>query len=180
MTRIIAISDTHLESVGDIPERLMDLAKGADMVLHAGDFVTLEVYQAFDESGNLEAVCGNSDSPEVRGTLPERRTIEVENVKLGLIHQASYSYDLGGVDFMAREMEVDALIFGHIHKPHVERGAKLLICPGSPTEPRMSPPTVAEIVVNGEEIKGQIIPLGEAICNYIKYAESMAKRKGGN
>jgi len=175
MTRILAISDTHLK--GDLPEKLASLAKDADLVLHAGDFVTIEVYEAFDRLGNFEAVSGNSDSVELRKLLPERKVIEVEGVRLGLVHRATRSSDLAAVEFLAREMEVDALIFGHIHRPYVERVPQLLICPGSPTEPRMSPPTVAEIEVNYGEIKGRILPLGKPICKYIKYAESLSRQK---
>jgi putative phosphoesterase len=175
--RIIALSDTHLEE--GVPKNLEDLVREADLILHAGDFITLEVYQAFAELGELKAVCGNSDCIELKKVLPERTVVEAERVRLGLVHRASYSSELTGAEFLAREMEVDALIFGHIHRPHVEKGDKLLICPGSPTVPRMSPPTVAEIEVQEGEIKGRILPLGKAVCNYIKYAEAFAEKEKG-
>ncbi|MHC1631481.1 MAG: metallophosphoesterase [Methanotrichaceae archaeon] len=171
MIRMVAVSDTHLEET--IPESLVELTKNTDLVIHAGDFVTMEVYEAFTEMGELEAVCGNSDSTDLREILPERKVIEVEEIRLGLVHMASYSSNLNGVGFLAREMNVDALIFGHIHRPYVERGSKLLICPGSPTMPKMSPPTVAEIKVRGKEINGRIIPLGKPTCNYIRCIESL-------
>jgi hypothetical protein len=34
---------------------------------------------------------------------------------------------------------------------------------------------VAEIVVEGKEIKGRILPLGKPVCNYFRYAESLAE-----
>jgi putative phosphoesterase len=175
MMRIIAISDTHLEEGSRVPKILVDLAKGADLVLHAGDFVSLEVYETFCDLGAFEAVCGNSDFPEVKALLPERRIVEVEDVRIGLVHRASYSTDLTGAGLLAREMEVDALVFGHIHKPIVERGPRLLICPGSPLAPRLSAPAVAEIEVEGGQIRGRIVPLGKPVCNYFKYAESLAE-----
>lgn len=175
MKRIIALSDTHLEEGSLVPKSLVRLAKGADLVLHAGDFVSIEVYETFNDLGPFEAVCGNSDFPEVKALLPERRIVEVEDVRIGLVHRASYSSDLTGAEFLAREMEVDALIFGHIHKPIVESGPRLLICPGSPIAPRLSAPAVAEIEVDGRDIKGRIITLGKPVCNYFKYAESLAE-----
>ncbi|HII07268.1 MAG TPA: metallophosphoesterase [Methanotrichaceae archaeon] len=175
MKRIVALSDTHLEEGSLVPKNLVRLAKGADLVLHAGDFVSIEVYETFNDLGHFEAVCGNSDFPEVKALLPERRIVEVEDVKIGLVHRASYSTDLTGAEFLAREMEVDALIFGHTHKPIVESGAHLLICPGSPIAPRLSAPTVAEIEVEGRDVRGRIIALGKPVCNYFKYAESLAK-----
>ncbi len=180
MKRIIAISDTHIELGSQIPQGLVDLVKGADLVLHAGDFVSLEVYETFKELGPLWAVCGNSDQQEVKTLLPERRIVEVEGARIGLVHRASHSADLTGAGLLAREMEVDALVFGHIHRPVLEPGPRLLVCPGSPTEPRLSAPSAAEIEVDGRMIRGRIIPLGKPICGYFKYAESLAEgwRKG--
>jgi putative phosphoesterase len=85
--------------------------------------------------------------------------------------------DLIGAEMMAREMEVDVLVFGHIHKPVVERGKQLLVCPGSPTLPRLSAPTVAELKIIGNNISGRIVPLGKPVCNYFKYAEELAGKK---
>jgi putative phosphoesterase len=175
MKKIIAVSDTHIELGSQIPDRLVELAKGADLLLHAGDFVSIEVYEAFCDLWPLEAVCGNSDHPEVKSLLPERRIVEVEDVRIGLVHRASHSSDLTGADLLAREMEVDALVFGHIHRPLVERGSRLLICPGSPIEPRLSAPSVAEIEVDGKEIRVRILPVGKPVCNYFQYAESLAE-----
>jgi len=175
MKRIVAVSDTHLELGSQIPDRVVELAKGSDLVLHAGDFVSMEVYEAFVDLCPVEAVCGNFDHPDVRASLPERRVVEVEDVRIGLVHRASYSAEITGADLLAREMEVDALVFGHIHRPLVERGSSLLICPGSPVEPRLSAPSVAEIEVDGEEIRGRILPVGKPVCNYFRYAESLTE-----
>ena len=176
MKRIVAISDTHLQAGYMVPRGVVDLAEGADLLLHAGDFVSFEVYKAFCDLGPLEAVCGNSDSPEVKAILPERRVLEVEGVKIGLVHRASHFADTTGAAFLAREMEVDALVFGHLHRPVVERGPQLLISPGSPTEPRLSAPSAAEIEVDGVEIRGRIVSLGRPVCGYFKYAESLAEK----
>jgi len=176
MKRIVAVSDTHLQAGSMVPGGVVDLAEGADLLLHAGDFVTLQVYDAFCDLGPLVAVCGNSDSPEVKAILPKRRVIEVEGVKIGIVHQASHFADTMGAAFLAREMDVDALVFGHLHRPVVERGPRLLISPGSPTEPRLSAPSAAEIEVDGVEIRGRILPLGRPVCGYFKYAESLAER----
>lgn len=173
MTRIIALSDTHLER--DLPEKLVDLAGGADFILHAGDFVAKGVYDSFADLGRVEAVCGNSDSPELKMLLPERKVIEVDGVRIGLVHRASHSSG-PGTGMLAREMEVDVLVYGHLHRPLLERNDKLLLCPGSPTVPRMSPPTVAEIEIKGGRVIGRIVPVGEPTCDYIRYGQSLAKK----
>jgi putative phosphoesterase len=173
MTKIIALSDTHMER--DLPERLVELAERADFILHAGDFVSKDVYDSLAGLGRIEAVCGNSDSRDLKMLLPERKVIEVDGVKIGLVHRASHSSG-PGTELLAREMEVDVLVYGHLHRPLVERGNKLLICPGSPTVPRMSPPTVAEIEINDGKVTGRIVPVGEPTCDYIRYAQSLAKK----
>jgi len=173
MTKIIALSDTHLER--GLPDKLVELAKGADIILHAGDFVAKDVYDSLTDLGRVEAVCGNSDSPDLKKLLPERKVIEVDGVRIGLVHRASHSSG-PGTEMLAREMEVDVLVYGHLHRPLVERNDKLLICPGSPTLPRMSPPTVAEIEIKDGKVTGRIVPVGEPTCDYILYGQSLAKK----
>jgi len=65
--------------------------------------------------------------------LPERKVIDIEGIKIGLIHQAALSLqETTGARYMAKEMEVDVLVFGHIHRPLIEKSDVLLACPGSP------------------------------------------------
>jgi len=175
MTKIIALSDTHLEDE-ELPPAVITLARRADIILHAGDFVSAKCYAALAELGGLEAVRGNSDSFELKRLLPERLVIEVDGIRIGLVHMASHGADLVGAQMMAREMDVQVLVFGHIHRPIVEKGERLLICPGSTTLPRMSAPSVAELEIIEGRVSGNIIPLGSPACNYLLYAEELAKK----
>ena len=172
--RIIALSDTHLET-GTIPLPLAGLLKEADMILHAGDFVSASAYDALSDFGSMEAVHGNSDSIELKRLLPERAVLEVEGIRIGLVHLASHGSDLVGAEMMAREMNVQVLVFGHIHRPLIEKGKSLLICPGSTTLPRMSAPSLAILEVEAGAVQGNIIPLGRPSCNYLKFAGSLAE-----
>ena len=149
--------------------------KSADIIIHAGDFISPKIYKSLTDLGRVEAVCGNADSSELKRLLPKRKIIDVDGIKIGLTHMASHSTDLTGADMMAREMDVKVLIFGHIHRPIIERGKRLLICPGSPTVPRMSAPTIAELEIDGDYISGNIIPLGAPVCDYLKFAGSLDK-----
>jgi putative phosphoesterase len=174
MTRIIALSDTHLEE--GLPKNLADIIQGADLVLHAGDFISPEVYRSFYSLARLEAVFGNADSPELRRLLPERRVLAVEGVRIGLVHMASHAENLLGAKMLAREMEVEVLVFGHLHRPVVERGERLLICPGSPTLPRMAAPTVAELVVEAGRVRGRLVSMGRPSCDYLRHAEGLVEK----
>jgi hypothetical protein len=175
MTRIIALSDTHLEDEL-LPAAVAVLAKKADIILHAGDFISAKCYNALAELGRLEAVHGNSDSSELKRLLPERKVIEVDGIRIGLVHMASHGSDLMGARMMAREMDVQVLVFGHIHRPIVEKGERLLICPGSATLPRMSAPSVAELDIKDGRVSGNIIPVGNPGCNYLLFAGELAKK----
>jgi hypothetical protein len=57
---------------------------------------------------------------------------------------------------MDREMDVQVLVFGHIHRPLIEKGKRLLICQGSTILPRMSAPCVAELENSGPAMCGAI------------------------
>jgi putative phosphoesterase len=175
MTSIAILADTHFEV--KLPEKLINTISKFDLIFHAGDFVSLEAYDSILDLSRLEAVQGNADSPELKRLLPLRKILKVDDVRIGLVHQASYSVNLTGADMLAREMEVEVLIFGHLHRPMVKKGARLLLCPGSPSQPRMSPPTIAELMIESGKINGKIIPLGSPFCNYLKFAESFAKRE---
>jgi len=176
MTKIIALSDTHLDD-GEIPAAVAELAKGADLILHAGDFVSMKCHAALVALGPaLEAVHGNSDCIELKRLLPQRKVIEVEGIRIGLVHMASHGSDLVGAEMMAREMDVQVLVFGHIHRPLIEKGKLLLICPGSTTLPRMSAPSVAELEIEDGNVRGNIIPVGSPACNYLKFAGELARK----
>ena len=174
MTRIIALSDTHLENEA-LPAPVASLAKGADIILHAGDFVSESCLAALADLGRLEAVHGNSDCPALKRLLPERKVIDVDGIRIGLVHMASHGSDLVGAEMMAREMDVSVLVFGHIHRPVIEKGRRLLICPGSTTLPRLSAPSVAELVIEEGSVRGNIIPVGSPACNYLKFAGKLAE-----
>jgi putative phosphoesterase len=72
-------------------------------------------------------------------------------------------------------MGVGVLIFGHLHRPIIDRSDVLLICPGSPTHPRMSDPAVVELNIekNGV-VSGSIVNVSTGSpCGYIQFARSL-------
>jgi len=172
--KIIAISDTHIKfgSITDhLPGDLVDRMKKADMIIHAGDFVRKKAYDELCVLNRLEAVHGNMDDPELKNMLPERKVIEIEGIKIGIIHQAALAiHDIIGARYMAKEMGVDVLVFGHIHKPVIEKSDVLITCPGSPTAPRMSEPSAIEFVIEGGKISGHIITFEGTLCSALDSA----------
>lgn len=175
--KLIVLSDTHLKT-GEIPGQLQSLLKDCDLIVHAGDFSSVKAYNAFNASGKLKAVSGNDDSSELKQLLPERLKFEVEGVKIGVVHEGGLSVmDTTAQGYLAKEMEVDVLIFGHLHRPLIERKDVMLVCPGSPTKPRMSNPSVVEIIIEKGSIEGRILTLEGDSCEYIKFRDALKKQK---
>jgi len=151
MKKLILISDTHLKE-WNIPKRLEDLIKNSDFVVHAGDFDSYNVYKKFSEY-DLIAVHGDSDDERVKSELPEVRVFEVEKVRFGLIHKGNYLNEFHDLGYKAMELGVNVLIFGHVHRFVVEKFKNVVvICPGSPTKPRLSLASCAEVLVDGSKI----------------------------
>ncbi len=171
--KLIALSDTHLKT-GDIPLQLQKFLAECDLIVHAGDFSTMEVYQSFKACSKLKAVFGNDDVPELKRLLPKRLIFEVEGLKIGLVHEGGLSLiDTTAQNYLAKEMDVDILIFGYLHRPLIEKNESMLVCPGSPTEPRMSSPSVVELTIENRIISGRIITFDGDSCKYIKFLNAL-------
>ncbi len=169
--KIIALADTHIKSgsIDILPGRLIKLLKEADIVIHAGDFIAQGFFDQLSRICRLEAVHGNMDDMSLKRLLPERKILDLCGIKIGIIHEAALSIqDDTGAFYLAREMEVDILVFGHIHKPVVHSKDKLLLCPGSPTAPRLSEPSVIEINIESGKISGKIITLEGTLCESLR------------
>ncbi|MDY9927952.1 metallophosphoesterase [Methanosarcina sp.] len=175
--KLIAISDTHLKT-GEIPLQLQNILENCDLIVHAGDFSNVEAYKAFNASGKLRAVYGNDDTFELRQLLPERLKFEVEGVNIGVVHEGGLSVmDTTAQGYLAKEMGVDVLIFGHLHRPLIEKNDVMLVCPGSPTKPRMSNPSAVELIIEKGSIKGRILNLEGDSCEYIKFRDALKTQK---
>lgn len=170
--KIIALADTHIKSgsiTEALPVRLIELIRQADIVIHAGDFVTRQAYDELAGICRLEAVHGNMDEMSLKKLLPDRKVIEVCGLKIGIVHEAALSIqDTTGARYMAKEMGVDVLVFGHIHKPVIDKSDLLLLCPGSPTAPRLSEPGVIELSIDEGNISGKIITLEGTRCGALE------------
>ena len=139
MATVLVISDTHIPKVGDsLPRAVLKAARGADLVLHAGDLVEMRVLDELRALAPVRAVAGNMDLPEVSSVLPQQVTVEVEGKLIGLTHGSGPPM---GIErrVLSRFSGVDAVVFGHTHKACVEeaRGV-LLVNPGTPTDRRFS------------------------------------------
>jgi putative phosphoesterase len=140
---IAVISDTHLpRGARRLPEACIERIASADLLLHAGDFSTLEVLRELEAIGPpVVGVHGNVDSAELCRLLPAERVVEAGGARIAMLHDAGPG--AGRLARMrARLGERAALVvFGHSHMPLHEQdddGFQILN-PGSPTERRRAP-----------------------------------------
>ena len=138
---IAVISDTHMDGGRRrLPDRCVELIETSDLVLHAGDIMTLEALVEIEAIGTpLRAITGNMDGWELRDRLPAELELELEGARLAMVHDAGPA--AGRLARMRRRFpDADAVVFGHSHIPLHERDGDFEIFnPGSPTERRRAP-----------------------------------------
>ncbi len=171
--KIMVISDTHIKTDQLVPQFLMDIDK-YDAIVHAGDFTSFEFYNLLESTGKLKAVHGNADEQKIKDLLPERLIFEADGVKIGIVHEGALSInDTTALRYLALEMEVDILIFGHFHRPLIEESDIILICPGSPTAPRMADPSFVEINIDDGYVSINILQAEGHCCNYLEFLKKL-------
>ncbi|MCR8672006.1 metallophosphoesterase [Agrococcus sp. HG114] len=167
-TRLLLLSDTHLPvRAKALQEQVWRLVDEADAVVHAGDWVSSSF---LDELGaraaRLIGVAGNNDGPELHARLGEVARVELEGVRIAVVHQTGAA--------AGRERRCDArfgpgsdapsdvLVFGHSHIPwdSTTQGGLRLLNPGSPTDRRrQSVGTVVTAVADGGALRDvRLIP----------------------
>jgi putative phosphoesterase len=144
-----------------LPDRCIELLRVADLILHAGDVSSLAAFEELEALGPpVEAVHGNADEPELRRLLPESRVVEVEQVRIGMLHVPGPRAGRGA-RLAARFPGADAVVYGHTHVPQAERvGGTWILNPGSPTERRRAPSRSMLLVdVLGRRLQPRLVAL---------------------
>ena len=139
---VVIMSDTHLpKRAKDLPAPLWMMVDEADVVVHAGDWVEVDLLDRLEaRSRKLVAVYGNNDGPALRARLPEVAHEVLDGVRLAVVHETGQATDREA-RCAARFPDTDVLVFGHSHIPWdtVAPGGPRLINPGSPTDRRRQP-----------------------------------------
>jgi uncharacterized protein len=140
--RIAVISDTHMpRGARALPARCVAELRAADAILHAGDFMRVEVLELLQGLGPpVHGVHGNVDDDALRRMLPAARVVELGGARVGMIHDSGQR--TGRLTRMrARFKDADAVVFGHSHLPLHEAADDgfQIFNPGSPTERRGAP-----------------------------------------
>ncbi|YBZ95190.1 metallophosphoesterase [Bacillus sp. AK031] len=155
--KIVVISDTHMPKRGqELPPRLIKELKKADLIIHGGDWDTMDVYHMLKQYGKVEGVHGNTDSEEICSLFPERLILHLNGYKLGVVHGHGIGKTTEKRVMDAFEEKPDIIIFGHSHIPFLRytKGV-LLFNPGSATDKRKMPSYSFGIIEIENELKAQ-------------------------
>lgn len=136
--KIAVVSDTHIPKKKKLPGPLLEGLEGADLIIHAGDWQDITVYEELSDLAPVIGVHGNTDDEEIVSRFPDSMTLDLLGWKIGVTHghgngrtteqRAISKFQKGSLD---------CLIFGHSHIPVLKyAGGLLLFNPGSPTDKR--------------------------------------------
>lgn len=155
--KIGVVADTHSK---DLPKQMLEDFKGVELIVHAGDFCSLEVLERLKKLKEVKAVHGNMDEHDVRSELPRRQVFKTASFLIGVYHgEGAPNQVLAKVQEEFRNEKVDAVIFGHSHQPFNELvGDVLYFNPGSPNDTIFAPYCSYGILdLSGNKITGKII-----------------------
>jgi uncharacterized protein len=140
--RLLIVADTHVpKRARDLPTEVWRAVENADVVVHAGDWVDERLLDQFEaRARRLVAVWGNNDHGALRERLPEVARVEIDGVRLGVVHETGPAK--GREERCSAQYDdLDVLVFGHSHIPWDTTTASglRLLNPGSPTDRRRQP-----------------------------------------
>lgn len=148
MVRIGVVADTHCpEFTERLPDRLLEVLQGVDLILHAGDVTGRQTLEALERIAPVEAVRGDHDGGL---GLPATRELTVEGRRIALVHGNRsrwleepqtflWTMSLGYYHphrrlpaKLRREFPAaDVIVFGHTHRALIDRaGGRLVFNPG--------------------------------------------------
>ncbi len=132
--RILIIGDFHIpDRAKEIPQWIREYIEGInwDLVLCTGDLTGKEVLEYLETLGEVFCVKGNMDWLD----LPDYQIVPIFGKTLLLhSHQIRPRGDLEKLYNLAQRFRVNAVVFGHTHRPLVKKYKGLLfINPGTAT-----------------------------------------------
>lgn len=162
--KIVVTSDTHIKEIQTkrkLPKQLIDECASANMIIHAGDFQSIEVYEELNRYAPVKGVYGNVDSEKTREKLPAKQIIHADLFKIGVVHgHGQYkTTEKRAIKAFEDVKDLDIIVFGHSHIAYMRYvGNTLLLNPGSPTDKRKSPyHSYAILHFNGESMSCEFI-----------------------
>jgi putative phosphoesterase len=122
MKKIFIFSDSHIPSRAN-SQILQKIEFGKyDYIITVGDIVDDNTYfELINQESGFFGVHGNMDDFFIKKKLPAKRVIEIEGIKIGLIHghQTGMANPKELIKYF--DEEIDIMVFGHSHKKYDEK-----------------------------------------------------------
>jgi uncharacterized protein len=151
--RIGLISDTH----GLLRPAALLALDGVDLILHAGDVGGLSIVRELERFAPVRAVCGNTDDPALG--LPPSHTLDLGGLRVHLSH----GHELGRPTplTLAARYHADVIVYGHTHRPLIERVTHALVVnPGAAGPRRFNlQPSVGMLHIDNGKADAEIVTL---------------------
>jgi uncharacterized protein len=142
--RIGVLSDTHCpEFMERLPDRVFEALAGVDLILHAGDVNGPETLKALSAIAPVQGARGDHDPP---GMLPLTCELTLEGRRIVVVHGNRsrwieepetflWTVSLGSYHphgrlataLLRRHPTADLIVFGHTHRPFVQRSNGVLL-----------------------------------------------------
>lgn len=153
--KILVLSDSH----GNVSNMAVAVEQTAPrMIFHLGDcWRDAEKLHDLFPDIPLEQVPGNCDC---RSSEPAERLLCLEDKRILLCHGHTYGVkqSLLTAGYAAEEQNLDLFLFGHTHRPLVDRrGKTLFVNPGSIGDYRR--PFYAVVTITNGKLDGRTVPL---------------------
>jgi uncharacterized protein len=147
------VSDTH----GLLRPEVFPALQGVELILHAGDVGGGSVLAGLSAIAPVRAVYGNTDAPGEPGlTATVRFDVDGRSVHVSHGHELS-----GGptAEKLLARYTADIIVYGHTHKPLIERaGPRLVVNPGAAGPRRFKlQPSVARMTVHPGRVDVEIV-----------------------
>ena len=161
--KIGILSDTHLtDGSQELPQKMLEDFKNADMIIHAGDLVDYSVIDKLKKvCANVKAVYGNMDPPEVKSKLKELEIINAGRYRIGVYHGYGTPPNLiEQLSEIFKNDKIDIVIFGHSHSGlNQEKNGIIFFNPGSPTDKIYAKENTYGIIELNDKIELKLVKL---------------------
>lgn len=154
--RVGLISDTH----GQLRPEVFDRFEGVDRILHAGDIGSVDLLIELEAIAPVTAVRGNTDGFDVRARVLEVARLELDGRETVVVHGDQFGSPRPEV-LLAAYPTAEIIVYGHTHRPLVERrDGRLVVNPGAAGPRRFNlEPSVGILTIEDGSVEVEIIDL---------------------
>jgi uncharacterized protein len=145
------ISDTH----GLLRPEAMRALAGSDFIVHGGDVGRESILHSLERVAPVTAVRGNVDTDGWARRLPTTGVLDAGGARIYVVH------DIAELDVDPAAAGVSVVVFGHSHRPSIERrGDVLFLNPGAAGARRFHlPVTIARLEIESGRAEAEIVEI---------------------